>query len=75
MDALLHVIQNTEQVLAERNGWIRPIGTIHSNAKLYLPAYINDEVDALVKLLGQQNKLELIADPWNPDQLLGVRLK
>lgn len=75
MDVLLRVIQNTGQIHTKQNGWFCPIGEIHNNAKLYLPIYTDDKVDALVNLLGQQNKLELVLDPWNPDQLLGVRLK
>lgn len=75
MDVLLRVIQNTEQVHTEQNGWFCPIGAIHTNAKLYFPVYADDTVDTLVNLLGQQNKLELVPDPWNPGQLLDVRLK
>lgn len=75
MDILLRVIQNTEKVHTEQNGWFYPIGAIHANAELYLPVCTEDVVDALVDILGEQNKLELIPDPWNPDQLLGVRLK
>ena len=75
IDILLRIIQNTEHVHTKQNGWFCPIGKIHDNAKLYLPVYSDDKVDTLVNLLGQRNKLELIPDPWNPDKLLGVRLK